>query len=180
MKLTGNQRGFTLIELLVVIGIMGAISGVMSMTVIMIMKVAPESNNQAVVLSQVQNAGYWISRDVQRAQNIDIDVTDPNFLILTWTDWDYSGGESSTWHVVTYSLEEPDTVKKLMRRYQDNVGTDEQILIAQDIYYDPVGDPTGSTQIIAYDSPTLTLRITATSSGKTATRVYEASRRPTF
>ncbi len=85
MKLKRNQKGFTLIEVLVVVGILGAIMGVMAMTVVTIMIISPKSNDWVIALRQVQNAGYWISRDAQRAQNIDDDVTAPNFLILTWT-----------------------------------------------------------------------------------------------
>lgn len=87
MKLKGNEKGFTLIEMLVVIVILGAIMSVMSMTVIMIMKVSRQSNDYAIALRQVQNAGYWISRDAQMAQTV---VTDEPgvFLALEWDDWE--------------------------------------------------------------------------------------------
>ena len=181
MKLKGDQKGFTLVEMITVVAILGAIMGVMAMTIGIIPKVSGESNDQAIALRQVQNAGYWISRDAQRAQNIHTDVTAPDFLILTWTEWDYSGEASSTFHAVTYTLEDmPGGVKKLMRRHQDHEGADEQILIAEYIYYDPGGDPDNSTKVIDYQTPTLTVRITATSGEVRVSREYEASRRPTF
>jgi len=170
-----GEKGFTLIEVLVVVGILGAIMGVMAMTVMTIMIVSPKSNDHVIALRQVQNAGYWISRDTQMAQNIHTNLTAPEFLILTWTDWDLSGG-GNIYHSVTYTLEDmPDGVKKLMRRHQDSEGEDEQILIAEYIYYDPGGDPDNSTKIIDYQNPTLTVRMTATSGEVTVIREYEAS-----
>jgi len=183
VKITRGEKGFTLIEVLVVVGILGAIMGVMAMTVGIMPKVSGESNDQAIALRQVQNAGYWITRDAQRAQNIDDDVTAPNFLILTWTEWDFGVNPvSATYHAVTYTLEDmPGDAKKLMRRHQDNEGTDEQILIAEYIYYDPGGDPDNSTGVIDYQSPTLAVRITATfGEAEKVSSVYKASRRPTF
>jgi prepilin-type N-terminal cleavage/methylation domain-containing protein len=85
MKLKGNQKGFTLIEVLVTVGILGAIMGVMSMTVMSIMIIAPRSSNWAIALRQVQNAGYWISRDVLMSENVTVD--EPGvFLALEWDD----------------------------------------------------------------------------------------------
>ena len=86
MKLKENERGFTLIELLVAIAILSAIVGVTSMTIITTMRVSSDSNDWVVALRQVQNAGYWISRDAQMAQTVTTD--EPGiFLTLSWADW---------------------------------------------------------------------------------------------
>ena len=84
MKKVAYEKGFTLIELLVTIGILGAIAGVMAMTVGMFLKVGPESNDRAIALRQVQNAGYWIIRDVTGAGTVvvDDDPTTPEFITL--------------------------------------------------------------------------------------------------
>lgn len=179
MKLKGNEKGFTLIEMITVVAILGAIMGVMAMTVGITPEVSSESNDQAIALRQVQNSGYWISRDAQMAQYIHVDVTAPDFLVLTWTEWDYSGGEN-IYHSITYTLEDmPEGVKKLMRRHQDSGGTDGQILIAEYIYYAPGAEKT--TEVIGYADPTLEVRITATfGEAEKVSRDYEASRRPTF
>jgi len=85
MKLKGNQKGFTLIEVLVTVGVLGAIMGVLSMTVISIMIITPRTNDWAIALRQVQNAGYWISRDVLMSENVIVD--EPGvFVALEWND----------------------------------------------------------------------------------------------
>jgi len=70
LNLKGKQRGFTLVEVLVAIAILGAISGALSTAIVAIVKTSDVSKDWAVVLRQVQNAGYWISRDVLMAQDV--------------------------------------------------------------------------------------------------------------
>jgi len=62
--------GFTLVELLVAIAIGTAIVGVMSMSIASMMKITPLNNDRSIVLQQVQNAGYWITRDVGGSSNV--------------------------------------------------------------------------------------------------------------
>ena len=90
-KTTGvyrSENGFTLIELLVVIPILAVVLGVMSMTIIMMMKVGTQNNNHALALSQVQNTGYWITRDVMNGQIISPQPEPGVFLKIEWYDWD--------------------------------------------------------------------------------------------
>ncbi len=84
MKSKMSEKGFTLIELVVGIAIAAVIVGAASMTVVTMMRLSPQSNNWAIALHQVQNAGQWISQDVQMSQgNIDIDPAPDTFLTLT-------------------------------------------------------------------------------------------------
>jgi prepilin-type N-terminal cleavage/methylation domain-containing protein len=87
---TGEDRGFTLIELLVTLAIGTAIVGVMSMSITSIMKVTPLNNDRVITLNQVQNAGYWISRDVQMAQVVNPEPSANVLLHLEWDDYDES------------------------------------------------------------------------------------------
>ena len=66
-----GQRGFTLIEILVSIAIMASIVGGLSTATVSLITHHKSSTNQNLALNQVQNAGYWISRDVQVAKIID-------------------------------------------------------------------------------------------------------------
>ena len=70
MKLKTGEKGFTLLELLVGIAIAVFVVGAASMTVITMMRLTPRTNNWAIALRQVQNAGYWISRDVMMSDTV--------------------------------------------------------------------------------------------------------------
>ena len=171
MKLRGNQSGFSLLEMLIVIGIVGTLGGVMSMTTVVMTKVSRQSNEQAAILSQVQNAGYWISRDVNMAHTITIDEVEasPEFITLTLPV------TADTDKTVVYELQDMEGgMKKLIRSDQY---TGAQALIAEYIYYDPSGDPDDSTDVISYASPTLAFRITAVQGEEMASERYEAIQR---
>ena len=176
MGLIRSEKGFTLLEMLIVVGILGVIMGVMTMSVAMIMKVSPQNNDWTIALRRVQNAGYWISRDVQMAQTIDPNPTAPNFLILTLPVMDIDT-QTIINKTFIYKLEDMNGgMKKLTRTDQD---TGQQITIAEYIYYAPDTDPQNSTMVINYDaqSRVLTVRITASSGTKRASRNYEAAQR---
>lgn len=65
-----GQEGFTLIELVLAIAIAGAIVVVVGMTITTLILNSQQPSRQYTLLPQVQNAGYWISRDVQMSRNV--------------------------------------------------------------------------------------------------------------
>jgi prepilin-type N-terminal cleavage/methylation domain-containing protein len=157
MRLMRSEKGFSLLEMLVVLGIMAAIGSAMTVTTATIAKITPQSNEEVVILRQVQNAGYWITRDVQMAQAVD---NNPASGILELTTKEYIDG-SYVDSIVTYQLEDMDGgLKKLMRASEEST-----ILIAENIYYNPDGDSENSTKILSYDSEahTLSFRVSAKS-----------------
>ena len=76
-----GEKGFTLIEVLVGVAIMGIIMPMMTMTMTALLRNHQQANDHNVVLQQVQNTGYWISRDVQMAKYVIFD--DPSGFPLT-------------------------------------------------------------------------------------------------
>lgn len=101
--LNKNQLGFTLLELLIVLAITGIVTSATTMTIFQVLDGNARSNNHMEAIRQVQNAGYWVSRDAKMAQVIDIG-NDPGtpeleLVTLTWTEWD------NTAHQVTYKLQ---------------------------------------------------------------------------
>jgi prepilin-type N-terminal cleavage/methylation domain-containing protein len=171
MKLKAGEKGFTLIELLVGISIAAFVVAAASMTVITMMRLSPKTNNWAIALRQVQNTGYWISRDVQMSQgNIDIDPDPDTFLTLTLPQ---DQNPDNNKHIAYKFEDMSGGLKRLMRNDQT---AGQQIMIAEYIYYNPVGDPDNSTRVISDQNP-VTLQITATSGDTTVMRQYEATQR---
>lgn len=76
-----SEKGFTLIEVMIAVAIMGLIMPVMTMTTTTLLTNHQQANDHNIVLHQVQNVGYWISRDVQMAK--DVTFTDPGGFPLT-------------------------------------------------------------------------------------------------
>lgn len=65
-----GERGFTLLEALIVIAITGVIIWPLAMATTTLLTNPQRSADQNVVLREVRNAGYWISRDVQMARTV--------------------------------------------------------------------------------------------------------------
>ena len=154
-----GEEGFTLIEIVMVIAIIALIAGAATMVTFQLVRGTERSNDHMMAVNQVQNAGCWISRDTQMAENVTAGLTLPNFLILSW-------GE----HQVTYTLEAmPGTeLKKLQRHLSINGGSDNTTFVAQ--YIDP-----DKTSCI-FTGIKLVLTVTAaggSGSPKSETRVYE-------
>lgn len=156
-----KQRGFTLVELMLAMALTGIITGAITMTILQVVNSTARTNNHMIAIRQVQNAGYWLSRDVQMAQIVEPTDPDPDGfpLTLTWTDW---GG---TVNVVAYTLN----------------GTD---LVRDDGDQNPVAEFIESVDVSPrpYTSGALTFTVTATvgggSQGQSETRTYEIVPRP--
>ena len=159
-----GEEGFTLIEIVMVIAIIALIAGAATMVTFQLVRGTERSNDHMTAVNQVQNAGYWINRDTQMAENVTAGLTLPNFLILSWVE------EESGEHQVTYTLEAmPSTeLKKLQRHLSINGGPDSTTFVAQ--YIDP--DKTSCN----FTGNNLVLTVTAaggSGSPKSETRVYE-------
>jgi len=117
-----SQRGFTLIELIIAIAITGLIVSVIAVSIFQLYKVHASTSNRMIAVRQVQNAGYWVSRDVQMAQSVETDGGATGFpLKLTWSnEWD-----GNTYQVV-YSLAD----SELRRSYKVN-DDDPEMLVAE-------------------------------------------------
>lgn len=175
-----GERGFTLIEVLVVIAIVASIAAAATMSTFQVLNVTRSSNDHMVVIRQVQNAGYWISRDALMAQNIVVD-DDPGtaeFLTLKWTEWGYD--ENSEYHEVTYSIDLSDEIRKIRRTHLINGVPSEQTLVAEHIDYDPSMGFDGPTWADYENPPVLTVQITSSLGEASETREYRVLPRPDF
>ena len=171
-----KEGGFITIEILVAIVIMSAIALGATMTIFQVIGVTAQSNSQMTALRQVQNAGFWISRDAQMADNVTTDnLSENDFLVLGWTEVDDS--DNTTDHTVTYFFEElSGGIGKLKRNHSSSAGLNNDTLVAQYISYDP-DDPV-NTSNVSYASPVLIAKLVAVFTDKSESREYRVSCRP--
>jgi prepilin-type N-terminal cleavage/methylation domain-containing protein len=165
MKLKTTEKGFTLVELLVALSIAAFVTAAASMTIITMMRLTPKTNNWAIALRQVQDAGYWISRDVMMSDTVTPGTGD-TFLTLTVPQPSTVSQPSPPPKTIVYQFQDMSGgLKRLMRT--DNT----TIMVAE---YISTPDTTAT-----YDDVTLilTLKVTATSGDTTVTRQYEATQR---
>ena len=94
-----DEKGLTLVELLIAGAITALIGGMLSTAIYQFIMTSERGNEKLEALHDVQNAGYWLTRDGLRAETINlVDGAPPaDNLTLTWTN------EGQT-HTITYSL----------------------------------------------------------------------------
>lgn len=174
-----SEKGFTVIEVVLTCAIAAVLGSVCTMSIFQTMMSVNASESLLVSVRQLQNAGDWIGRDVQSAENVVIDNLEyPNFLVLTWTEQDYIG-DDPIYHAVTYFFEGlSGGIGTLKRNHSSSVGTDDDVLVAQFLYYDP-GDQ-ASTSSTSYQDRMLTVKLCAISGDANETRTYSYAPRPDF
>lgn len=160
-----NQLGFTLLEVLAALAISGMVSTGITMTLYQVVTGSTRTSNHMNAIRQVQNAGYWVSRDAQLIQGEPDIVKDGDdqleSITLTWTDW---GGMPNT---VIYTFEDTELWR------DDGV---QQARIAQFI------NPAPTKTMCDFTDGVLTFTVTVTigsgSQEQSETRVYRVVPRP--
>jgi prepilin-type N-terminal cleavage/methylation domain-containing protein len=83
-----KPNGFSLVEVCVALALVGLLATGISIFAIQTITETNRSNAHMQVIQQLENVGFWLSRDVQTAQTV---TTGPNSgfpLQLDWTDKD--------------------------------------------------------------------------------------------
>jgi len=162
-----GEKGFTLIELLIGVAIMGVIAVPLMMATTTLLTNPQRSTNQNIVLHEVRNAGYWLSRDVQMARSVN--STDPNGFPLTLSipvDTDENNDYS-----VVYSFDG----SKLKRQvYNSSLTLISETLIAD---YIDTGNTTFSAPNPSLYPSLYKLRVRAAKGETAVTRGYEINQR---
>ena len=162
-----REKGFTVLEALIGVAIMAIVVVAVAMTTTTLLLNEGQAAGQNTALPQVQNAGYWISRDVQMARNVTPSPSAPNGFPLS-LDIPIDKDKNNDYTIVYFF--EGD---KLKRQVYDSLGTlTSETFIAE--YID-----TSNTTFSALDADAglykLTVRASRDETG--ATRSYEISQR---
>jgi prepilin-type N-terminal cleavage/methylation domain-containing protein len=167
-RLKKGQRGFTLIEVLIVIGLTGLISVGLTTTIMQVLTMSHHTANRMTAVRQVQQAGFWVSPDVQMAQpdKVDDNPSSGKFLVLNWTAQD--GKE----HEVDYTLENMPSseFKILLRKHYIDTALDSTTKVAE--YINPA-----QTSCV-WAGGELIFTVTATVGDQSETKIYEVKPRP--
>jgi len=173
--LNKNQKGFTLIELIAVIAITGVILGGIVATIFQLFSVNARSDNHMLAVRQVQNAGYWVSRDVQMAKRVEPTADEDGFpLDVVWQAWGTTDPGDATLHEVTYTLLGNGELER--SHWDDYTGETSEIVVAQyieSIEVAPIPFTVGDNLTL-----TVTAAVGTWPQTEKETRVYEIIPRP--
>ena len=174
-----GEKGFTVIELVIACAIAAVLGSVITMSVFQTIRSVGGSESHLVTIHQLQSAGDRIGRDAHTAENITTDgLQYPNFLVLTWTEHDYTG-DDTVYHAVTYFFDGlTEGIGVLKRNHSSSAGADDDLIVGMSLYYDP-NDP-GSTSNTSYLDSVLTVKLCAVLDDSTETRTYSYVPRPDF
>ena len=170
------EKGFTLLELIIALSITLVISASSGPAIFQVFGGTERNSNRLTAVRQVENAGFWIARDAQKANTVRTDnVTSPDLLLLNWTTWDDAG--YPTYYSARYSFDNVTaSIGRLKRNYWSSAGANQTALVALNIYYNPAD--TDNTTMASYQGPILTLRLSAIVGKSQETRKYYIQRRP--
>jgi prepilin-type N-terminal cleavage/methylation domain-containing protein len=166
-KFRFDQNGFTLIELVMAIGVTGILLASITAAVGQVFNTNTRNSEHMVAVRQVQNAGYWVSRDSQMARSITdtAHATSPKILIMDWVEWD------GTAINVTYSLSGTTPNLKLNRLYKEN-----NVVISNTVVGQSISSSSDCHSI--YTAGSLVFTMTATVGNENETRIYSVRPKP--
>lgn len=176
--MTRDENGFTLLELAVAVSMSAMIALTATIFTFHALRTSARSDERLTAIANVQNAGYWISRDAGMADEVIADnLTSPVFLILKWTDWGYD--DDNVYYSAIYSIENVSGgIGQLKRELQNSDGVEQHLNLASNIYYDPAD--AANTTTVSDDGSVLNLRVASRFGSANETRNYQIHPRPNF
>ena len=157
-KITPNkQNGYGLIEIVVGVAIAALLSAVITAYAWQSINTVGDSKDRMNAIMQVENAGYWISRDIQMSNNITLGENAGFPVQLMRKDTDQNEYE------VTYYLNENNIIRSLIKNEESPV----QSLIAQNI------NTMASLTNLSSTDGLLIVNITSTSGDIDVSRTYK-------
>lgn len=160
-----QQKGFTLLELIVGSAIMAVVVGAIAAILTVLFLNYGQAAGQNSALPQVQNAGFWITRDVQTSRNVTATAPDGFPLSLRIpVDMDENNDNRAEY------VFEGNKLKRQLYDPLDNLIS--ETFIAD---YLDTGNCTFATVNATWGYYRLT--VTATREGEAVTRVYDVGQR---
>ncbi len=154
LSLHREMWGFTLIELVVAIGIVGAVVTAASLAVVTLLRLTPPTRDYMVAYQQVQNAGYWLLKDINMSYNVTVGDGNPTLLILKQRH------DPTTEVIVIYECRASNGSYKLVR-----IEDDAETVVAEHIKQIPPCNP---------DTRAITVTLTAKVGKEEVTTTYKA------
>jgi len=155
-----GQAGFSIVEMAVSLALAAVLIPAIALTVSRVFSDNGRTTRIMQALKNVENGGYWISRDALGSQG----ATSAGFpLTMTWQDWD---GNS---HEVTYSL----SGTTMERTALINSVLSSTTVVAHDISSDPV------LTDCQFSEGVLTFRLTSVVGSTVETGEFQIALRPT-
>lgn len=159
---SGKQKGYGLLEIVIVLALAGILGvGITTFTVQTITETKRSSIHMQAI-QQLENAGYWVSRDVQMSQNVTPGANAGFPLQVNWTD------ENGKKFQVTFII----TGGQIQRSLVENGGAPTHTLVAQSI------NPAPTLTSCNYTNGLLTFNATATLGTWSVSRTYQIKKRP--
>ena len=159
-----REKGFTVPEVLIGVAIMAIVVGAVAMTITTLLLNEGQAAGQNTALPQVQNAGYWISRDVQMARIVTLD--EPGVFLRLDIPRDNIPDNDYT---IDYLFDGD----KLKRQVYDSLGT----LTSETFIADYIDTSNTTFSVLGADAGLYKLTVRASRDETGATRSYEISQR---
>ena len=182
-----GENGIALFELLAVIGIVGAIVGVIALSMVTLYRNHQQAKDEAIALQMAQSAGGWMTQDITMAKDnsiIAMGGVNPlkgdryEILYFEWRDWEESSidwpgqGTGGGNHTITYYFATDTGIQEFYREHTCDIPVEDvSTLIATNI------EPDQGKTYCDYQNDLVTIVITASVNSEEAAREYKATTR---
>ena len=158
----GKQEGYSLIETVISLALCGILGTGITTFAVQTITETNRSSAHMQAIQQLENAGYWLSRDVQMAQTVTPGPSAGFPLQLAWTDANQN----------TYQVTFTTAGGQIQRSLVKNSEAPFQTVVAQSINSAPI------LTSCSYANGLLTFNATATFGAISVSRTYQIKKRP--
>jgi Tfp pilus assembly protein PilV len=159
---SGKQGGFSSMELLIALVLVGILGTGITIFTVQTITESQRSSSHMQAIQQLENAGYWVSRDVQMANAVTPGPNSGFPLTVNWTD-----ANNDTFQV-TFSI----NGSQLLRSLVKNGGIPGNMPLVNTI------NPSPALTSCSYANGLLTFNATSTFMDWNLSRTFQIKKRP--